>query len=118
MPGATWISPPAGHVLTLGRVAEVHRQRAREHDERLLLELVPVAAPLRARLVAPDVRAGVGEAGRLAQLGDVAGRLTGLVGARDPLELVGIDRPEGHSWRLRPGRCRTSKHDARLQTWV
>src|SRR2546423_1881257 len=83
-----------GHVLPLRRVADVHRERPREHHERLLLSLVPVAAPFGAGLVAPGVRAGVGEAGQVAQLGDVARRLAGLVRARAPHELVGTDDPE------------------------
>jgi len=89
VPGLTWMRPPGGHVLPLRRVAEVHRQRPGENDERLLLELVPVAPPLGAGLVAPEVCAGVGEAGKLAQLGDMARRLVGLVRARRPLELGG-----------------------------
>lgn len=52
-------------------------------------------AALRARLVAPEVRAGVGEARALAQLGDVSSRLAGLVRARDPVELGRDDGPEG-----------------------
>ncbi|MDX6686746.1 MAG: hypothetical protein QOF86_2874 [Baekduia sp.] len=65
-----------------------------------------MAAPLGAGLVAPDVRAGVGKAGRLAQLGDMAGRLAGLMAARDPLELVGADHVKGHGVTLGgpPGR--------------
>jgi hypothetical protein len=81
-----------GDVLALRWVVEVHRQRARQDDERLLLTLVLVAAPLGAGLVAPDVRAGVGEAGWLAQLGDMARRLLRFVGARLPLEVVGVDQ--------------------------
>ena len=56
-----------------------------------------MAAPLGAGLVAPDVRAGVGEAGQLAQLGDVAWRLLRLVGARRPLGLVGTDHAKSHA---------------------
>jgi hypothetical protein len=48
-----------------------------------------VSAALGAGLVPPDVRTGVGEAGQLAQLGDVAWRLLGRVVARYPLDLVG-----------------------------
>jgi hypothetical protein len=89
--------PASGHVLTLRRLAKVHRQRPREDDEGLFLERMLVAASLRARLVAPDVRARVGEAGQLAQLGDVAWRFTGLVRTRRPLELVGTDDAERHA---------------------
>ena len=92
--------PARWHVLTLRRVAEVHRERSGEDDEGLLLELVPVAAPLGARLVAPDVRAGVGEAGAVAQLGDVTRRFVGLVWAGRPLELVGTDDTKGHAGSL------------------
>ena len=73
-----------------------HRQRSREDDERLLLQGVVVAAPLRAGLVAPEVGAGVGETGPFAQLGDVARRLSRLVRAGDPLELVGTDHTKAH----------------------
>src|SRR5262245_20638681 len=57
-------------------------------------------APLRARLVAPDVPARVGEPDALAQLGDVARRLAGLVRPCDPLELVWADRLKGHAGTL------------------
>ena len=71
--------PARRHVLALRRLTQVHRQRACQDDERLLLERVPMAATPRARLVPPDVGAGVGEAGALAQLGDVPWRLSRLV---------------------------------------
>ena len=64
-----------GHVAALGRLAEVHRERPADHDEGLLLDRVPMPPAASARLVAPQVPAGVGEAGELAQLGDVAGGL-------------------------------------------
>ena len=80
------------YIHSLRRVAEVHRQRPGEHDERLLLEGVSVAPALRAGLVPPDIGAGVGEAGRVAQLGHVARRLAGLVGPRQPHEIPGTDR--------------------------
>jgi hypothetical protein len=38
----------------------------------------------------------VGEAGSLAQFGDVARSLLGLMGTGDPLELVGTDDAKGH----------------------
>ena len=58
---------------------------------------VPVAPPLRAGLVAPQIRARVGEAGELAQLGDVARRLVRLVGPRLPHGLVRTDHAEAHA---------------------
>src|SRR6266566_2724177 len=73
-----------GHVLALGRVAEVHRERPGEDDERLLLERMLMAPALGAGLVAPEVRASMGEAGQLAQLGDMTRRLVGLVGTGRP----------------------------------
>jgi hypothetical protein len=54
-----------------------------------------VAPAFGARLVAPDVRPCVGEAGGLAQLGDVARGLVRFMGAGDPLELVRPDGAEG-----------------------
>src|SRR5207245_6420583 len=59
-------------VDALRRLAEVHRQGPGQDDERLLLQLVAMAAALRARLVAPDVPARLREAGGPAELGDVA----------------------------------------------
>ncbi len=67
------------HVLPLGRIADVHRQRALQDDERLGLDRVAVAAAPGAGLVAPHVAAHHGEAGQVAQLGDVARGLAGLV---------------------------------------
>jgi len=32
-----WIRPPVGTSMALGQLADVHRERAGEHDERLLL---------------------------------------------------------------------------------
>ena len=52
------------------------------------------------RFVAPDVRAGVGEAGQLAQFGDMAWRLLGLVVAHRPLELVETDDAKDHAGSL------------------
>ena len=91
------------NVAALRRIAEVHRQRPREDDERLLLDGMPVSPPLGARLVAPDVGARVCEAGELAQLGDVAGRLTGLVWPRQLLEVAGIDGAPEHAATLVTG---------------
>jgi hypothetical protein len=79
--------------MTFRWLAEVHRQRPLEDNERLLLKRVLVTAPLGARLVAPDVCAGVSEPGQLAELGHMARRFLGLVRARNPRELVeGIAR--------------------------
>src|SRR5205823_12006235 len=75
-------------VFALRWIAEVHGQRSGEHDEGLLLGRVPVAAALRARFVAPKIRARVGEAGPLAELRNTARGLVGLVWTLDPLELV------------------------------
>src|SRR5829696_4441128 len=103
--------------MALGRLAEVHRQRSGDDEERLLLRRVAVTAPCGARLVPPDVRAGVGESGELAQLGDVACRRAGLVWPRDPLECLGgedSERHAGHSSRGSSARTRTRR--ATLET--
>jgi hypothetical protein len=84
-------------VVTLRRLAEVHRQRPGENDERLLLQYVPVATSLRTGLVAPNVRPSVREARGFAQLGDVARGLIRLVRAGDPLEPVRADDAESHA---------------------
>jgi hypothetical protein len=49
--------PADRHILPLRWLADVHRQSPREDDEHLVLERMPMAAPFRAGLVAPDVRA-------------------------------------------------------------
>jgi hypothetical protein len=95
-----------GHVLPLRRVTEVHREGPAENDERLLLQRMPVAASLGARLITPDVRAGMGKARPLAQLGDVASRILGLMWARNPLKLIGTDHPEGHFFSVTSPACR------------
>jgi hypothetical protein len=59
-----------------------------------------MAAPLGTGLVAPDVRAGVREAGNLAELSDVTWCLFGLVWAGRPLEPVGTDDAKGHAGSL------------------
>ena len=104
MPGSTWIGCD-GDVDPLGRLTEVHRQHAGERYERLLLRGVAVPAALGAGLVAPEVRPRVGETGPVGQLGDMARRLTGLVGTRDPRERVGADYAEAHGRSFQyPGR--------------
>ena len=45
------------HVVALGWLAKVHRERSGEDDERLLLERVSVTASCSAGLEAPDVHA-------------------------------------------------------------
>ena len=87
---------------SLGRLAQVHRQRAGDRHERLLLQRMAVTAPLRPGLVAPEVRARVREAGELAQLGDVPRGLAGLVRARLPGELSVVDRAECHQCSSKP----------------
>jgi hypothetical protein len=79
----------AGDFDPLRRFTQVHRERAFQHDEGLLLKRMPVAAPLRTRLVAPEVGSRMGELRQVAQLGDVPGGLAFLVGTSDPAELVG-----------------------------
>src|SRR3954462_5277137 len=56
-----------------------------------------VPAALRPRLVAPEVAAYVREAGELAELGDMAGGLAGLVRAGDPVAAAGVDRAVAHA---------------------
>src|SRR4051794_19419227 len=101
-----------GHVDALRRLAEVHRQRAGEHDERLLLDRVPVPAAGRARLVAPDVPADVRGAEALAELRHVPGRLAWLVRPRDPLEVVGADDAKAHGAHTLKGRTTWDRRES------
>src|SRR3954463_315436 len=82
-------------VDSLRRIAEVHRQRSRDRDERLFLVQVAVAPAFGARLVTPEVRPRVREAGGVRHGSRVAGRLVRFVGPRDPLELAAADDVEG-----------------------
>src|SRR5438270_9413774 len=77
-------------------VAEVHGQPARDGEEGLLLVQVAVAPALGAGLVAPEVRAAVGEAGGVGHRACVARCLVRLVGTSYPLELVAADYVIGH----------------------
>ena len=63
VPGSMWIKPAGGHVGGRSGGSPTYIDSvAAEDEKRLLLELVPVAAALRAGLVAPDgVVARVGE---------------------------------------------------------
>jgi hypothetical protein len=81
----------------LGRVIEVHRERAADDDERLLLEHVLVPTPLRARLVAPEIRPAVPEAGAIAQSRYVALGFARLGRARRPLDVIRADHPVAHA---------------------
>ena len=84
------------HLDPFRRVAEVHRQRAVDHDERLFLDVVAVAPSFRAGRVAPDVSSRVLEAEHVAEPGHVAGAAARLGLALDPLELVGEGDSERH----------------------
>jgi hypothetical protein len=88
-------------VVSFRRVSDVHRKRAGQHDERLFLGHVAMAAPLRTRLVTPDVPPRVLEAGNVAQFGNVACRLIRLVRSRDPDKALRIDNAEAHAQRER-----------------
>jgi hypothetical protein len=52
--------PACPYVDARRRFSEVHRELTGPHDERLLLDRVAMTAPLRARLVPPDVAPYVG----------------------------------------------------------
>src|SRR5689334_13763093 len=80
--------PTGRHLHAHWRLVEVHRKRACEDDERLLLDRVPVTTAFRAGLVAPYVAPHVGKTHALAQLCDVTRRLAGLVRAGDPAEIA------------------------------
>ncbi len=90
------------HLDALGLVlTEVHRQRPAHDDERLLLDEVLVPAALRARLVAPEVRARVLEAGPVGERRDPADRVAGLRWPVGPLELVHVHDAEAHGASVR-----------------
>ena len=52
VPASTLHEPADGHLVPLGRVAEVHRQRSAQRDEGLILDALGVARPDSAWLVA------------------------------------------------------------------
>src|SRR5205823_4996121 len=81
-------------------IAEVHGQPARDGEERLLLVQVAVASALGTGLVAPEVRAAVGEACDVGQVADMPRRLVRLVRAGRPLELAAADDTVGHALSL------------------
>ncbi len=68
--------------VALWRIPEIHRERAVEHDEDLLLCEILVTSAARIRRVAPDVRARLAE--RVGKRGD---RPRIVVPARHPLDL-------------------------------
>lgn len=85
-----------GHVVTLRRLAQVHRERPGEDDERLLLEFVSVTASCRARLEPPHIHARVLNTREITELGNVPRRFTGLVRPGHPLERVSLNDVEAH----------------------
>jgi hypothetical protein len=78
----------ARRLNTLWRLAQVHGQRAFQHNERLFLMGMPMAPSLRARLIPPNVGARIREPGDLTEFGNVPGGLVVRVRPRDPLELI------------------------------
>ena len=118
--------PSRGNVLAFRRVADIHRERAGEDDEGLLLHRMSVTAARGSRLIPPNVPAHVRESGELAQLGDVSRRRARLMRPRDPLELVWPNDTESHPATLRadrytivvtnPGR-RSARYDPLNQAW-
>ena len=83
-------------VVSLRRLAEVHRERPREDDERLLLELVSMTASCRAGLEPPNVHARVLNTRDVTELGNVPRRLTGLVRPGYPVERVLLNDVKAH----------------------
>src|SRR5215217_5335149 len=79
------------YVVPLRWLADVHRQRTREDDERLFLGEVAMAAPESSWFVPPNVCPGVQEAGKVAQFGNVPRRLATPVRARNPPESVRVN---------------------------
>lgn len=88
------------NITALWRLAQIHRQCSRQDHERLFLVGMPVATPGGSGLIAPDVGACVREARCLAQLGNVARCLAALVGACDPVELIGDNNAICHEHKL------------------
>ena len=74
-----------GDLDRFGRIAQMHRHRALEYEERLLLVAMDVTASFGAGLVAPQVRAGVLEPGFVGEPRGVPRRLSWLVRAGQPL---------------------------------
>jgi hypothetical protein len=104
------VDDPAGwNIVALGRLTEKHRQTAGKDDERFVLLGVHVTLAVCARLIAPDVRAAVFEAGQGLQLSHMPSRLAGFVGTRQPLKLLGKNDRERHRatpYAASPGRAR------------
>jgi hypothetical protein len=92
--------PTGRHVVSLRRFTEVHRQRAREDDECLLLEFVSMPAPDRAWVESPHVRPRVPNPGKVTQFGNVPRRLTRFVRPGDPVNTLELKDAEAHAPRL------------------
>jgi hypothetical protein len=95
----TWVNADESadwNIDPLGRLPDIKGQRSCEDDKRLLLHGMPVASSFRPGLVAPDVAADMREAESVAQFGDMPRRLTGLMGAREPLKLRGPNHVVAH----------------------
>jgi hypothetical protein len=83
-----------GHLVPLGRVAKVHRQRSAQWGEGLILDALGVARPDSAWLVADQVRMRVPQASELGERGAKAPREVLVL---LPLELFGLDDAESHT---------------------
>jgi hypothetical protein len=83
--------------VPFGWVADVHRQRAGQDNECLLLGAVLMATSLRTWFVAPDVRTCVREPRSIAQFCHVPRRFARLVWPGDPVERRWLNDAEAHS---------------------
>jgi hypothetical protein len=88
---------PGRHVDALRWVAEIHRQRPGQDDERLLLDRVSMASALRAGRIAPHAPARMREREHVAQARNVARNPVRLWLALDPFELFGRDNTKAHA---------------------
>ena len=91
VPGLDDEHAAALELVALGRLAEIDRERPVEHDEDLLLRLVGVALPARARRIAPDVRARLRHRVR-----ETGGGPSAAVVARHPVEFGRVEDRESH----------------------
>jgi hypothetical protein len=100
------------YLVPFGWVADVHRQRAGQDNECLLLGAVLMATSLRTWFVAPDVRTCVREPRSIAQFCHVPRRFPRLVWPGDPVERRWLNDAEAHSShstaRYLPARHKTS----------
>jgi DNA-binding CsgD family transcriptional regulator len=93
--------------VPLGRLAEVDRERAVEHDEDLLLHVIRVPLAACTRRITPDVRPRLRE-----RVGEARDRAAGLVAARLPREVGRTKERVGHRTSMPTGALVAARDEA------